>query len=65
MIALLLFLACPQAPYDPIAECQNEGRTCCDNTECASDEICHFVYVCKEMAGETVCDPPTGDRECH
>ena len=65
MIPLFLFFACAQAPYDPITECQNEDRTCCDNSECGSDEICHFVYVCKEMAGKTVCEEPVGDRECH
>ena len=65
MIAFLLLLACPQAPYNPVAECEAEGRACCDNSECGSDEICHFVYVCKQMGGETVCEEPTGDRECH
>lgn len=65
MSLILLLLACADPPYDPVAECEAEGRACCSNSACAEDEICHFVYTCTERAGELSCSEPTGDRACH
>lgn len=68
MSALLLMwlFSCGGEEPTPKELCiEDGGYGCCEDADCADDEVCHFSYTCYIQQGERRCSEPAGDRECH